>query len=38
MYQGDRKILELLAKEGIFEVITQYDKEELVRFEDMRVS
>ena len=38
IYPGDRKILELLAQEGVFEVIAQYDKEELVRFEHMRVS
>ena len=37
MYQGDRRILELISQEGVFEVVTQYDKEELVRFESQRV-
>lgn len=37
MYPGDKKILELLAHEGVFEAITQYDKEELIRFEHKRV-
>ncbi len=37
MYSGDRKILDLLTQEGVFEVITQYDKEELVRFEYYKV-
>ena len=38
MYPGDRKILELLSQEGVFEVITQYDKENLIRFESKRVA
>jgi len=38
MYQGDKKILELISQEGVFEVVTQYDKEELIRFESQRVS
>ena len=33
MYQGDRRILELISQEGVFEVVTQYDKEELIRFD-----
>lgn len=38
MYPGDRKIFELISQEGVFEVVTQYDKEELVRFESRRVA
>lgn len=38
MYPGDRKIYELISQEGVFEVVTQYDKEELIRFESQRVS
>ena len=38
MYPGDRKILELLSQEGVFEAVTQYDKEDLIRFESQRVS
>lgn len=37
IYPGDRKILELLDKRGVYEAIIQYDKEELVRFEYQRV-
>ena len=38
MYPGDRKILELLAQEGVFEVLVQYDKEKLVRFGYQKVA
>jgi 8-oxo-dGTP diphosphatase len=38
IYPGDKKIMELLNQEGVFEVLTQYDKENLVRFESNRVS
>ncbi len=38
MYPGDRKILELLSQEGVFEVVTQYDKEDLIRFDSYRVA
>lgn len=37
MYPGDRRILELLSQEGVYEVLTQYDKEDLIRFESQRV-
>ncbi len=37
MYPGDRKILELLAEEGVFEILTRYHKEELLTFEYTRV-
>ncbi len=38
MYPGDKKILEFVNKEGIYEVLTQYNKEELIRFESHRVA
>lgn len=38
MYPGDRKIIELLSQEGVYEVLTRYDKEELVDFKSNRVS
>ena len=38
MYPGDRKILELLAQDGVFEIVTRYDKEDLISFESQRVS
>ena len=37
MYPGDRKLIELLGEQGLFEVLLQYDKEALVRFEVQRV-
>ena len=37
MYPGDRKIMELLREDGVFEVITQYSKENLIKFEHSRV-
>ena len=37
MHQGDRKILELITQEGVFEVITQYYKEELILFKSQKV-
>lgn len=37
IYPGDRKILELLNHEGVFEVLTQYSGEELVRFDSVRI-
>ena len=38
MYPGDRKILELLTQNGVFEIVTRYDKEDLISFESQRVS
>ena len=38
MYPGDRKILELLSQEGVYELLTQYDNQKLIRFEPHRVS
>ena len=38
IYPGDKKILELLSQEGIFEVLAQYDKDELIRFESYKVT
>jgi 8-oxo-dGTP diphosphatase len=37
MYSGDRGIMNLLKKKGIFEVILQYDKKNLIRFDYKRV-
>jgi len=37
IYPGDRKIMKLLNKEGVFEVLTQYTGEKLIRFEANRV-
>ena len=37
IYPGDRKILELLQNEGVYEVLTQYSGENLIRFESKRV-
>lgn len=33
MYPGDRRIFDLCKQEGLFEVLVQYAKEELIRFE-----
>jgi len=38
MYPGDRRILELFCQEGVYEVLIQYDKEDLIRFESQIVS
>ncbi len=38
MHEGDRKILELLDKDGVLEVIVQYDGKKLTRFEQYRVN
>ncbi|MFH1365583.1 MAG: NUDIX domain-containing protein [archaeon] len=37
MYPGDRELLKILDKEGIFEAIQQYDGERLIRFNSKRV-
>jgi 8-oxo-dGTP diphosphatase len=38
MYEGDRKIFDLIGQqEGVFEVILQYSKEKLTRFDCKRV-
>ena len=37
MYPGDRKIIELLNLEGVFEVVLQYDKEKLISFKSQQV-
>lgn len=37
MYPGDRKLFDLLKQEGVFEVITQYSKEDLIRFEYKKI-
>jgi 8-oxo-dGTP diphosphatase len=37
MYEGDRKIFDLIMKQrGVFEVVLQYSKEELIRFDCKR--
>lgn len=33
MHQGDRKIFELLKQEGTFEVLVQYQNQDLIKFE-----
>ena len=38
MYPGDRKILELFSQEGVYEVLVQYSKEDVTRFEYKRVA
>ena len=38
MYQGDRKIFELCEQEEVFEVIVQYSKQDLVRFDYVQVA
>ncbi len=38
IYPGDRRIFELLREQGVFEVIVQYSREELTRFEYKRVA
>ncbi len=37
IYPGDRKILELFDREGIYEVVAQYSREDLVKFDYKRV-
>jgi 8-oxo-dGTP diphosphatase len=38
MYEGDRKLFDLIRhQEGVFEVILQYSKENLIRFDCKRV-
>jgi len=37
MHEGDRRIIELLREDGIYEVITQYSGEKLTRFDSRRV-
>jgi ADP-ribose pyrophosphatase YjhB (NUDIX family) len=37
MHEGDRKIIELLAQEGIYEVLVQYEGDRLKSFEYTRV-
>ncbi len=36
-YPGDRKTIELLSQQGIYEVLVQYSREELISFEAERV-
>ncbi len=38
MHEGDRKILELLNKDGISEVIVQYEGKKLTRFDQFMVA
>lgn len=38
MYPGDKKILELIANEGVYEVLVQYNNENLARFKSHRVA
>ncbi len=38
MYEGDRKILELIRQDGVFQVLVQYEKEELIKFGYTRVA
>ena len=37
MHEGDRKLMELLKEEGVYEALFQYEIEKLIRFEHVRV-
>jgi 8-oxo-dGTP diphosphatase len=38
MYDGDKKLFELLEQQGVFEVIIKYSKEKLAKFDWKRVN
>lgn len=38
MHEGDMKLGELMKQEGIYEVLIQYDKEKLIKFETKKIS